>query len=63
MNSVHLLCTDYGDFLVPEDIKEVLAKCKYRKDGQPDRRHKAGKQWAKLFAAFSNDKLREYLAQ
>jgi hypothetical protein len=62
MTSVQVLQTDFGTYPVPAEIGAVLAKCKFRKDGQPDRRTKAGKEWAIAFRAFTEEKRREYLA-
>lgn len=62
MISVEVLETDFGTFPVPSEIRDILRRCKFRKDRQPDRRTKAGKEWSAAFLAFTEGKKREYLA-
>jgi hypothetical protein len=43
------LVTDYGSFPMPLYMVEHYKRARIRKDGQPDKRTKAGREWWRHF--------------
>ena len=62
MTAVLVLVTDFGTYAIPAELGALLAKCKFRKDRQPDRRTKTGKEWSVAFRDFTEQKRQEYLS-
>jgi hypothetical protein len=64
MQTVQTICTDVGEFPAPPHMAEAAKRVKWRKhdNSWPDMRTKAGKEWVKMFKAFSDEKLKEYLS-
>jgi hypothetical protein len=62
MTAVQVLVTDFGTYPMPAELGALLAKCKFRKDLQPDRRTKAGKEWSVAFGDFTEQKRQEYFS-
>jgi hypothetical protein len=55
-----MLTTDVGSFPVPADMAALYAQCRVRKDGQPDRRTKEGREWWAKLREFRWEKFKEY---
>lgn len=62
LTTVRRIVTEFGEHKVPPELDAILKASRLRKDDQPDRRTKAGKQWSAAFMAFTEAKRIEYLA-
>ncbi len=59
---MNVIVTDYGEFAAPQSMMALYQSAKIAKTtGQPDRRTRAGRAFAAVFRAFSDEKRDEYL--
>lgn len=64
IQTVQVIDTDFGSFPAPPHMIELAKRVKWRMydKGWPDMRTTAGREWVRMFNAFSDEKRKEYSA-